>query len=64
MMELVPILVVDAVHHHVVVQMTCVNVGGDHHLEAWELPLGELQANGVDLLGCDSRTRCLPYPKG
>ena len=53
LMELVSILVADAVHHHVVVQMTCVNMGGDHHLEAWELPLGELQTDGIDLLGRD-----------
>ena len=53
LVELVTILVADAVHHHVVVQVAGVDVGGDHHLEAWKLPLGEIQADGVDLLGCD-----------
>ena len=33
--------------------MAGINVGGDHHLEAWELSLGELQTDGVDLLGRD-----------
>ena len=53
LMELVAILVADAVHHHVVVQVSSVNVGGNHHLEVRELPLRELQADGVDLLGRD-----------
>ena len=42
----------DAVHHQVVVQMVGVYVGGHQHLEIWKLPLGQLQADGVGLLGC------------
>ena len=42
----------DAVHHQVVVQMVGVYVGGHQHLETWKLPLGQLQADGVGLLGC------------
>ena len=53
LLELVPILVADAVDDHVVVQMAGVNVGGAHHLEAWKLTLGELPVDGVDLLGRD-----------
>ena len=34
LVELVSILVADAVDDHVVVQMSGVNVGGDHHLES------------------------------
>ena len=41
----------DAVHHQVVVQMVGVYVGGHQHLEIWKLPLGQLQADGVGLLG-------------
>ena len=41
----------DAVDDHVTVQMVCVNVGGYQYLEVGELPLGQLQSNGVGLLG-------------
>ena len=49
----VAVLVTDAVYHHVVVQVACVNVGGDYHLEVRELLLRKLQADGIDFLGRD-----------
>ena len=57
LVELVAVLVADTVHHHVVVQVAGVHVGGDHHLEVRELPLGKLQTDGVDLLGRDVALR-------
>ena len=53
LVELVSVAKADAVDHEMVVQMVGVNVCGDHHLEVRELPLGKLQTDGVDLLGCD-----------
>ena len=53
LMELVSILVVDAVDDHVVMQMAGVNMGGDYHLKVRELSLGKFQTDGVDLLGRD-----------
>ena len=51
LMELVSVTEADAVHHQMVVQMSCVNVGGDYHLEVRELPLGKLQTDGVTSCG-------------
>ena len=51
LMELVTVLERDAVHHQVVVQVIGVYVGGHQHLEVRELPLGQLQADGVNFLG-------------
>ena len=53
LMELVAVFVANAVHHHVVMQMSGVHVGSDYHLEIWELPLGKFQTDGIDLLGRD-----------
>ena len=53
LMELVSVAEADTVDHEVVVQMTCVNVGGNHYLEVRELPLGKFQADGIDLLRRD-----------
>ena len=53
MVELASVLAADTVYHEVVVQMTRINVGGNHYLEVRELPLGKLQTDGVDLLGRD-----------
>ena len=52
LVELVPIFAADAVDYEMVVQVTCVNVGGDHHFEIRELPLGKLQTDDVDFLSC------------
>ena len=51
LVELSSIPEADAVHHQVAVQMVGVDVGGHQHLETWKLPLGQLQADGVGLLG-------------
>ena len=53
LVELVAVFVANAVHHHVVMQMSGVHVGSDYHLEIWELPLGKFQTDGIDLLGRD-----------
>ena len=50
LVELAAVLEADTVHHQVVVGMGCVHMGGHQHLEARELPLGQLQAHGVELL--------------
>ena len=52
LVELVAILEADAVDHQMVVQMARVNVGGNYHLEVWELPLRKFQTDGIDLLWC------------
>ena len=41
----------DAVHDEVTVQMVCIDVSSDQHLEIGELPLGQFQSDGVGLLG-------------
>ena len=41
----------DAVHDQVAVQNVSVDVGGHQHLEVRKLPLGQLQANSMCLLG-------------
>ena len=41
----------DAVDDQVTVQMVCVDVSSDQHLEIGELPLGQFQSDGVGLLG-------------
>ena len=51
LVEFLAVLERDAVHHQVIVQMAGVDVGGHQHLEIGELPLGQLQTDGVDLLG-------------
>ena len=51
-MELPAVDTADAVDHQMVVQMVGVDVGGDQHLEVWELSLGELHTDGVDFLRC------------
>lgn len=51
LMEFVTILERDAVHHQVVMQMVRVYMGGHQHLEVGKFPLGQLQADGVGLLG-------------
>ena len=45
------VLKTDAVDDQVAVQVVGVNMGGHQHLEAVKLPLGQLQADGVGLLG-------------
>ena len=51
LMELMTIPEADAVYHQVVVQMVRVHMSCHQYLEIWELPLGQLQADGVGLLG-------------
>ena len=51
LVEFFPILEADTVDDQVAVQMVGVDVGGYQHLEIWELPPGQLQSNGVGLLG-------------
>ena len=41
----------DAVYHQVVMRMLGIHMGGHQHLEVRELPLGQLQPDGVDFLG-------------
>ena len=52
LVEFFSILKADTVHHQVVVQVVGVHMGCYQHLEVWKLPLGQLQADGVGLLGC------------
>ena len=51
LVELAAVLEADAVHYQVVMRMGRVHMGGHQHLEVRELPLGQLQTHGVDLLG-------------
>ena len=51
LVEFFAVLEADAVHHQVAVQMVGVDVGGHQHLEVRELPLGQLQSDGMGLLG-------------
>ena len=51
LVELAAVLEADAVHHQVVVGVAGVHMGGHQHLEVRELPLCQLQAYGVNLLG-------------
>ena len=51
LMELPAVLEADAVDDQVAVQVVGVYVGGHQHLKVWELPLGQLQADGMGLLG-------------
>ena len=54
LVEFFSILKADTVHHQVVVQVVGVHMGCYQHLEVWKLPLGQLQADGVGLLGCQA----------
>ena len=54
LMELPAVLEADTVHHQVVVQVDGIHVGSHYYLEVRELPLGQLQAYSVELLGCQS----------
>ena len=51
LVELAAVLEADAVHYQVVMRMGRVHMGGHQHLEVRELPLGQLQADGVNFLG-------------
>ena len=51
LVELSSIPEADAVHHQVVVEMLRVHMGGYQRLEVRELPPGQLQTDGVGLLG-------------
>ena len=51
LVELFSVPEADAVHDEVTVQMVCVDVSSDQHLEIGELPLGQFQSDGVGLLG-------------
>lgn len=58
LVELLSVYIADAVDHQMVVDVAGVHVGGDHNLEAWELPLGQLQPDGVSLCRCDGIVLC------
>ena len=51
LVELAAVPEADAVHDEMTVQMVCVDVSSDQHLEIGELPLGQFQSDGVGLLG-------------
>ncbi len=51
LMEFPAVLEADAVDDQVAVQMVGVDMSGHQHLEVRELPPGQLQSDGVDLLG-------------
>lgn len=51
LMELPAVLEADAVDDQVAVQMVGVDMSGHQHLEVRELPPGQLQSDGADLLG-------------
>ena len=51
LVELFSVPEADAVHDEVTVQMVCIDVSSDQHLEIGELPLGQFQSDGVGLLG-------------
>ena len=51
LVELFSVPEADAVHDEMTVQMVCVDVSSDQHLEIGELPLGQFQSDGVGLLG-------------
>ena len=51
LMEFPAVPKADAVYHQVVVRMLGIHMGGHQHLKVRELPLGQLQPDGVDFLG-------------
>ena len=51
LVKLPAVLKADAVDDQVTVRMVGVDVGGHQHLEAGKFPPGQLQSNGVGLLG-------------
>ena len=50
LVELLTILKAHTVHHQVIVEMLCVHMGGNQHLEVGELPLGQFQSHSVNFL--------------
>lgn len=50
LVELLTILKAHTVHHQVIVEMLCVHMGGYQHLEVRELPPGQFQPHGMNLL--------------
>ena len=51
LVELAAVLEADTVYDQVAVQNVGVDVSRHQHLEVWKLPLGQLQANSMCLLG-------------
>ena len=58
LVEFPPVHAADAVDHQVVVDVVGIHMGGDHHFEVWELPLGQLQSDGVSFCRCDRIVLC------
>ena len=54
LVELPAVSEADAVHHQMTMEMVRVDVGGHQYLEVGKLPLGQLQSDGVGLLGCQA----------
>ena len=52
LVEFLSVLETDAVDDQVAVQVVGIDVGGHQHLKVGKLPLGQLQADGMNLLGC------------
>ena len=50
LVELLTILKAHTVHHQVIVEMLCVHMGGNQHLEVGKLPLGQFQSHSVNFL--------------
>ena len=50
LVELLTILKAHTVHHQVIVEMTCVHMGGHQYLEVRKLTLGQFQPHSVNLM--------------
>ena len=50
LVELLTVLESHTVHHQVIVEMTCVHVGGHQYLEVRKLTLGQFQPHSVNLM--------------
>ena len=50
LVELLTVLEAHTVHHQVIVEMTCVHVGGHQYLEVRKLTLGQFQPHSVNFL--------------
>ena len=60
LVELLTILEAHTVHHQVIVEMTCVHMGGHQYLEVRKLTLGQFQPHSVNLL----RGQAILFVKG
>lgn len=50
LMQFLSVHAANRIHHKMIMQVACINMGCDYHLEASEFPFCKLETNGIGLL--------------